>query len=71
MYSVLNPINVNSILTGTSKRERRTVEGDGIIWAKQNRIQEMYLSGLLEALCINNVNPREERQVSIGETYIL
>jgi len=31
------------------------VEGEG---AKQNR--EMYLSGLLEALCITNVNPTEE-----------
>lgn len=49
VYSVLNPINVNSTLTGTC---RGTVEGEE---AKQNR--EMYLSGLLEALCISNVNP--------------
>lgn len=70
VYSVLNPINVNSTLTGTSKRER---EDSGKRWyymGKTNGTQEMYLSGLLEALCINNVNPREGRQISIGETYI-
>lgn len=48
------------------------MERDGITWAKQNRTQEMYLiNGLLEALCIGNVNPREERRVSFGETYTL
>lgn len=70
MYSVLNPVNVNTTFTGTSKRER---EDSGKRWyymGKTNGTQEMYLSGLLGALCINNVNPREGRQVSIGEKYI-
>lgn len=69
VYSVLNPINVNSTLTGTSKREK---EDSGKRWyymGKTNGTQEMYLSGLLETFCINNVNPREGRQVSIEETY--
>lgn len=36
---------------------------------KTNGTQEMFL-GLLGVLCINNVNPKEGRKVSIGETYI-
>lgn len=66
MYSVLNPIGVNSTLTGTNRREMR---GRWQYLGKtkyRDVTQEMYVSGLLEASCINNVSPREEDTVCLA-----